>query len=182
MLRDKINEFYQSIFFYKEKRKHPREGEFLMDDIQWGASHFYANILYYTSESKYYCIGYNELIEIQKQFTNNTSLNVNIDALIEEDWIRLVYGIVKIPKLIRSASEKISTVIEYQNEITFLCTIQQEENLTKGGFLKLIEKYEKENNLRLDIENAAKNHLLEEKEGKIKNTQCTYIQAHYQSS
>lgn len=168
MLRDKINKFSHSISFYKENREHSKEREFLIDDIQWGASHFYADILYHTSESKYYCVGYDELIEIQKQFRIDTGLDVNIDALIEKDWIRLVYGIVKIPNLIRSAVRDVPTVVECRNEIIFLCTIQKEENLTKEAYLKLIEKYEKENNLQLNIEAASRHHLFEEKDGNIK--------------
>jgi hypothetical protein len=120
------------------------------------------------SESKYYCVGYNELIEIQKQFTNDTGLDINIDALIKKDWIRLVYGIIKIPNLIHSASKKVATVVECQNEITFLCEIQKEEGITKEIFTKLINGYEKEHNLRLDIEKASKHHLFEEKDRKIK--------------
>lgn len=168
MLRSKINEFSHVISFYKEKREHSIERAFLIDDIQWGASHFYADILYHTSESKYYCVGYDGLIEIQKQFKNDTGLDIDIDALIEKDWIRLVYGIVRIPNLIRSAARNVPTVVECQSEITFLCTIQKEENITKEVFLTLIEKYEKENNLQLNVETASQHHLFEEKEGNIK--------------
>jgi len=171
LIREKAKKLSESISFYCNKGLiHPDNKTALADDTDWGASHFYAEVLHQAVEGEFYCITYDKLQKIQKIFQEETGHSIDIESLIEKDWLRIVYGMVQIPSVIRAGSREAKKVEEMKAEIRFLLQTQtNKESINKIEFEALVKDYEEKENLTLNLKQALTYHLYQEKDGVIKS-------------
>lgn len=152
-LIEKAKKLGESISLYCKREYHSHNAKAsILEDTAWGASHFYAEVLYHVKEPEFYCIDYDKLKDIQQLFQKETGQEIDIDLLLKKEWIRIVYGIVKIPSVIRSAIWEVKKASEMKAEIIFLTQVKTKDSVIgKTKFKRLVKKYEEEQNIRLDI-------------------------------
>ncbi|MES2430787.1 MAG: hypothetical protein V4556_07600 [Bacteroidota bacterium] len=175
-LNEKAKKLGESISLYCKREPHLHNSKAsVLEDTAWGASHLYAEVLYRAKEPAFYCINYDKLKDIQQLFQKETGQKIDIDLLLKKEWIRIVYGIVKIPSVIRSVIWEVKKASEMKAEIIFLTQVKTKDGaIGKIKFKRLVKKYEEEQNIRLDINKASTYHFLEEKEKVIKINNVSY--------
>ena len=173
ILTEKLKKLGETISLYSKKNNfvHLEEKIQKEDDINWAASHLYAEILYYSKEGEYYTIDYAKLITLRDNFNRDFEISVDVDELIEKDWIRIVYGMVTIPNVISSVMYGLNEIIELKKEIEFLLTTENPQNetlISKIEFEAKKEAFEEEHKIKLNLEKAEKKYWSKEKDDKFK--------------
>lgn len=174
----------QTLSFYGQRKRHKNSNQQaeLREDIQWNASAFYAEVLLFAEEGDCYFIDYPKLLKIQDVYNTNNNININVDNLIFKNWLRIVYGMVLIPNVIKDAAREAFKKKNYKDELNFLIATgaKFEENKPKeistGEFEKLKAEYETEHSAILQLTDPEIQHLCKEKDGFITIQNVHYYQ------
>ena len=89
------------IFFYHRHKRAPlfyNHQEELQADNDWAASYFCANVLYKTSQQVFHCITPESLALLKETFRAETGYDVDLEKSFSKGWLRIVFGIVAVPK------------------------------------------------------------------------------------
>src|SRR5690348_11595204 len=115
---ENARKFGQTLAYYgrRESPKYSNQKAELREETQWNASAFYAEVLLNSEEGKYYFIDYPELLKMQNVYNTNNNTSISVDDLISKSWLRIVYGMVRIPNVIRDAARAAFKKKNYQHE------------------------------------------------------------------
>lgn len=165
----------QTLGFYGQRKsgKDSNQQTELLEDIQWNVSSFYAEVLLDAEESDYYFIDHFKLTALQKTYNKSNGTDINVANLIAKNWLRIIYGMVRIPNVISDAARQVFKKKNYKHELNFLimAEVKYQENKTKGiiaaDFERLKEEYETEHGVTLQLSDSEIRHLFQEKDGLI---------------
>lgn len=170
-------ELERLISINKEKRNNFSNGFNQSDDANWGVSYLFAKILYIAKEDTYFEIDEKKLEDIYEVYVNSGGNPIDLKEIFEKEWLRLIFGRIVFPEVIRSYLYRIEDVIGFENEIIFLHSILIEFKMgkvKKAVFKDYLEKYEKENNIKIDVEKAKETKYIEELDSEIQILKATY--------
>jgi hypothetical protein len=174
----------QTLAFYGQRKshKHSNQKAELREEIQWNASAFYAEVLLFSEEGDFYFVDYPKLLIIQDIYNTDNNTNINVDDLIFKNWLRIVYGMVHIPNVIKDAAIVAFKKKNYRHELNFLTATEAkfEENKSKGvataDFERLKAEFETEHGATLQLTDPEIQHLCQEKDGFINVQNAHYYE------
>lgn len=144
----------------------------------WRKQDFIAMVLLNASEQACFAPDKQGLQKVSEEFTSETNIVVDLEALFERDWLRFVMNIVCIPSSISGSVYAVKKIKDCKHELLFLRAIKKDKNnsLTISEFAHEVDQYQKNNGIRLDIDKAIESHLLskDEEKGIIKITNVEY--------
>lgn len=113
---------------------------------------------------------YEDFISFKSRFDEKHIAAIDINELIQKNWIRIVLDHVKIPNVIRSAANEWKKQIKYENEIRFLITVIKKHGKDRIDitlFNQALKDYNKALGKKINRAIFEKRHYLEESNGKI---------------
>ncbi len=169
---DETKKLSDRIAFHKARKTilNPHEDEELVIENCWAASHVCAAILIKTEPQENYYITPSHLETLKDKFIKETGLLIDIPKLFDKHWLRLVFGIVEVPKGIQSAAHSAARVREFFHELTFLLEMQAknaDKKCMRDELLAEAARYESANKIKIDLEAARKRNYWSDKDGVI---------------
>lgn len=175
-LKEQGKKLGQRIRFYTSKEPFVDHTGFDDKPNLWRKPEFVAQVLYHAVEQRYYAPDKKTLIDIKNEFTNETKLEIDVEGLLEKEWLQIATCIVHIPATLRGSVHSLRKIKDCRNELLFLKTLKKDKN---EGFLitefeQLTEKYKQKNRVELSIENAKKAHIISIKDDTVKVNNVEY--------
>ncbi|MES2373423.1 MAG: hypothetical protein V4557_12635 [Bacteroidota bacterium] len=141
----------------------------LQAENTWGASQLFAEILFHSKEQANFVTNRDTLDLINKQFYKETGIAIDVDAIINKGFLRIVYGLVRIPRVFISAIYEVENFKDILPEYQFLVNTKKEIKSGKGiavaDFDSLASVYESLNDVSLKIPLVKQRHLVKEASG-----------------
>ncbi len=104
----------------------------LQAENTWGASQLFAEILFHSKEQANFVTNRDTLDLINKQFYKETGIAIDVDAIINKGFLRIVYGLVRIPRVFISAIYEVENFKDILPEYQFLVNTKKEIKSGKG--------------------------------------------------
>ncbi|MDX2189577.1 MAG: hypothetical protein SFY32_06920 [Bacteroidota bacterium] len=132
-LKDKVQKVGNWVKALYPRNNTPPRNEALQADTEWGAAYFWSEVILASRESNYN-ISLDILNNLKERYEEQTGKKVDIDFLMEKQWLRIVLGLIEIPDVVLSACwqlDKLSSIkeeekghyasiIKWQYELSFL--------------------------------------------------------------
>jgi len=160
MYHDEINKLTNLIkSSLQVKNERHREKEVIDADNIWNASFFLSKVLYKASYDFSFTKSDFDIFKIDLK--KNKGVNINDNSLFERYWLREILGQIKISSAIRSFCHTFDEIVNFKEELKFICKIQEEnkpkrfesnKKFTKEFLLDKISEYETANSLSLDVD------------------------------
>jgi hypothetical protein len=175
MYHDEINKLTNLIkSSLQVKNEKHREKEVIDADNIWNASFFLSNVLY----QAFYDFSFtkSDFDIFKSEFEKNQGVKINDNSLFERYWLREILGQIKISVAIRSFCYTFDEIVNFKEELKFICKLQEEhkperfesnKKFTKEFLLYKIAEYEKANTLSLNIDGVLFKRWSSEKDNEI---------------
>jgi hypothetical protein len=162
--REKASKLQKEIALYKRKyldNRSDRDKE-IENENDWGASYLCAELLEKSTLQQLFSISRKRLDKLYEEFNEETGRKCDVDSLFNRNWLRLVNCKVHIAGTIRFSIFRIEDVAGLDHEFKFLSEKRPQNGkpIPKVDFLKLVEEYQIQHNLVLDLDRAAKAHWI----------------------
>lgn len=176
MYHDEVNKLTQLIeSSIQIKNEKHREKDVYDADNLWNSSLFLSQVLYKAS----YDFSFNRLdFNIFKvEFEKKQGVKIDDNFLFERYWLREILGQIKISAAIRSFCHTFDEILNFEEELKFICKLQEDnkperfesnKKFTKEFLLDKIAEYEKANSLSINIKGVLFNKWSSEKDNEIK--------------
>lgn len=148
-------------------------------ELSWGASHFWANIIY-KSERVQNESSVEKFYDFKKSYEDRIGIQIDVDHLFEKFWIRKIIGFIEIPDGIRQICLVFEKIKDLKKELEFLCSyypnIQDKSKVDKTNFEKAVADYESLHDLSLDLTNFYKSGMISEKNNEVQFSELDYYE------
>ena len=119
MIIDKIKEIQNIIKPFKSKWKNLKDDKVSEADINWNASIFFSKIIIKAKASDYYW-SKDKLVNFSIDYNSKNNTVIDINSLIDKNWIREVLGQIKIPDAVRKITYDFEQKQVYKQEPIFI--------------------------------------------------------------
>ncbi len=169
--REKASKLQKEIALYKRKyldNRYDRDKE-IENENDWGASYLCAELLEKSTLQQLFSIPRERLDKLYEEFNEETGRKCDADSLFNRNWLRLVNCKVQIAGTIRFSVYRIEDVVGLDHEFKFLSEkrSQNGKQIPEVDFLKLVEEYQIQHNLVLDLDRAAKAHWIKKENSHV---------------
>lgn len=169
---NKLSNLIKSSLQIKNERH--REKEVIEADNLWNVSVFLSKVLYKASYDFSFTKSDFDIFKID--FERTQELKINDNSLFERYWLREILGQIKISAAIGSFCHTFDEIVNFKEELKFICKLQEEhkperfesnKKFTKEFLLYKIAEYEKANSLSLNIDGVLFKRWSSEKDNEI---------------
>lgn len=181
MIIDKIKEIQNIIKPFKSKWKNLKDDKVSEADINWNASIFFSKIIIKAKASDYYW-SKDKLVNFSIDYNSKNNTVIDINSLIDKNWIREVLGQIKIPDAVRKITYDFEQKQVYKQELIYIRELYKYNNskqeISKTDYSKYLKQYKKVNQLTLD-ETWLSKHWITSKNEEDENVEIGSIEYYY---